>query len=553
MELLKIEGLSFSYPNTAKKSLDNITLSIEKGGFYLLCGYTGSGKTTLLRLLKPETAPFGEKSGEIIYSDIFGETVSPFDIGFVSQDPNEQLVCDKVSQELAFGLENMGLSQKEIRLKTGEAASYFGLADKFNCPVELLSGGEKQLLALAGAVVTNPKLLILDEPTSQLDPITAVSFIDTIKRVNRDFGITVIMAEHRLEDVFSLGDRVIAMDGGRLIACDTPKNVCEKLKDSRLFMGFPSSARIWKDTNSSLSCPVNVREGKAFIKELLGDNIIEYIPDKIERADSSAAIGAKGVWFRYEKNLPDVLKDFSLTVKKGEIFGILGSNGVGKTTLLKVLAGLYRPYKGKIKVLEKDIKDYKRGSLYKNGVALLPQDTKTVFIKNSVKEDFEDILINSGCKKDEAEKKALENAKRFEVTELMQKNPYDLSGGEKQKCALIKLLLTDPEIIMLDEPTKGLDAYSKNKLAELLNTLRVEGKTVIIVTHDIEFAAAVSSRCALLFDGELIAEAQPREFFTANTFYTTAARRIASENIINAVSCCEVSNTVNGFLIKDHE
>jgi len=530
MELLKIEGLSFTYPNSPEKSLDNISLSIEKGGFYLLCGYTGSGKTTLLRLLKPETAPFGEKTGEIIYSEAFGKAVSPLDIGFVSQDPNEQIVTDKVWHELAFGLENMGLPQKEIRLKTGEAASYFGIADKFGSATDSLSGGEKQLL---------------DEPTSQLDPITAMNFIDTIKRVNRDFGITVIIAEHRLEDIFSLADKVIAMDCGRVVCCDTPVNVCRRLKDSRLFMGFPSSARIWRDADPSLDCPVNVKEGKAYIKELLGDRIIEFVPEKTEQNDNPAALSVKGVWFRYEKELPDVLKDFSLTVKKGEIFGILGSNGVGKTTLLKVLAGLIKPYNGKIRIFDKDIGDYKRGSLYKNLVSFLPQDPKTVFIKSTVREDLEDILINCGCKKDEAAKRAQASAEKYEITALLEKNPYDLSGGERQKCALIKLLLTEPEIIMLDEPTKGLDAYSKNRLLELLNGLKNDGKTIIAVTHDIEFAAAVSSRNALLFDGELIAQGEPREFFRANTFYTTAAYRIANENVKNAVFCEEVSRAVN--------
>ncbi|MBQ7638493.1 MAG: ABC transporter ATP-binding protein [Clostridia bacterium] len=551
MELLKIKNLSFTYPNCDKKALDGIDLSIEKGGFYLLCGYTGSGKTTLLKLLKPETAPFGEKTGEIEYSDVFGSEVSPFDIGFVSQDPNEQTVTDKVWHELTFGLENMGLSKKEIRLKTGEAASYFGIAEKFNCSTDSLSGGEKQLLTLAGAVVTNPKLLILDEPTSQLDPITAVSFIDTIRRVNRDFGITVIIAEHRLEDVFSLADRVIAMDAGKKIACDTPENVCSLLKDSRLFMGFPSSARIWRDSGSSGRCPVSVREGKAFIKEIFGEHIAEYVPEKSEINESPEALNVKGVWFRYEKDLPDVLRDFSLSVKKGEIFGILGSNGVGKTTLLKVLAGLNKPYSGKIRVFDKKIEDYKRGALYKSCVALLPQDPKTVFIKSTVREDLEDILINCGAKKDDARKKAEETAAGFGITELLGKNPYDLSGGERQKCAMIKLLLTDPEIIMLDEPTKGLDAYSKNRLIELLNSLKNEGKTIIAVTHDIEFAAAVSSRTALLFDGELIAEGEPREFFKANTFYTTAAYRIANENIKNAVFCSEVCAAVKEYTGKN--
>ena len=547
MDLLTVKDLSFTYPNAASPSLDRVSFTLKRGGFYLLCGYTGCGKTTLLRLLKPELAPHGEKTGEIRYAETFGAPPSPHEIGLVTQDPNEQIITDKVWHELAFNLENMGLSQNEIRVKTGETATYFGLAEKFGASTAALSGGEKQLLSLAAAVVTNPKLLLLDEPTSQLDPITAASFLETLGRINRDFGITVLLAEHRLETVFSMADTVLAMDGGKLLACAPPPTVCEQLRESRLFLGFPSAARLWKALDKTDRCPVNVREGKEMIRGILGDEMRPVSPPAPEENRSEPAVSAKGLWFRYEKEQPDILKGLDLTVRRGEIFSILGANGVGKTTLLRLIAGLSKPYHGKIKLFDKEIAAYKRGSLYKNALAMLPQDPKTVFLKDTVRADLEDILHTQGSKKEEAAAKAAAAAETYGIEPLLDKNPYDLSGGERQKCALVKLLLTEPRLLLLDEPTKGLDAYSKEALAALLRDLKQAGKTALLVTHDVEFAANVSDVCALLFDGALIASGTPHAFLGANTFYTTAAARMAREQLPGAIFVEETAEALGAF------
>ena len=545
MDLLTVKDLSFTYPKTERKTLDGISLRIRRGGFYLLCGYTGCGKTTLLRLLKPELAPFGALTGEIVYGEEFGAPPAPHEIGMVTQDPNEQIVTDKVWHELAFGLENMGLPQQEIRIRTGETAGYFGLTDKFNSPTAALSGGEKQLLSLAAAVITNPKLLLLDEPTSQLDPITAMTFLETLARINRDFGITVILAEHRLEEVFSMADTVLAMDEGRLIACDTPKAVCDKLRESRLFPGFPTAARLWKALGAKGEVPVNVREGKTLMQSVFGGQKRPFAPPEIQEKTAPPLLTAKGLWFRFTKDGPDVLRDLGVTLRQGEIFSILGPNGVGKTTLLHVLAGLKKPYHGKVTLDGKELSAFKRGSLYKNGLALLPQDPKTVFLKDTVKADLEDILVTQGCKKEEAAKKAAEAAARMGVTDLLDRNPFDLSGGERQKCAMTKLLLTEPAVLLLDEPTKGLDAFSKQQFVSLLKTLSAEGKAVLAVTHDIEFAAAVSDTAAMLFDGELLAAGTPHAFFRGNTFYTTAAARMARAHVPGAIHVDEIAAAIS--------
>ena len=541
MELLTVKDLSFTYPNAEKKSLDGVSLTLRRGGFYLLCGYTGCGKTTLLRMLKPELAPFGEKTGEIVYASSFGSPPAPHEIGLVSQDPNEQIVTDKVWHELAFGLENMGKPAAEIRIRTGETASYFGLAEKFGASTQSLSGGEKQLLSLASAVITAPELLLLDEPTSQLDPITAMNFLDTLKRVNRDFGITVLLAEHRLEEVFSLADEVIAMDGGRIIARDTPPAVCGQLRDSRLFMGFPSGARLWKALDAPQECPVNVREGKAMLRGLFGTRALPFQAPPETDVPAQEALSAKGLWFRYSKDGADVLRELNLRVSVGEIFSILGANGVGKTTLLHTLAGLRKPYHGKVRLFGKPIEDVKRASLYRGGIALLPQDPKTVFLKDTVRQDLEDILRTLGHKKEEAAALARKAIEAHQLEPLAEKNPLDLSGGERQKCALIKLLLTEPRVLLLDEPTKGLDAYTKHVLAKLLRELASRGVTVVSVTHDVEFAALISTRCALLFDGELLSTGTPHAFFSGNTFYTTAAARMSRENVPGAIFVEEIA------------
>lgn len=252
------------------------------------------------------------------------------------------------------------------------------------------------------------------------------------------------------------------------------------------------------------------------------------------------AVELKNVWFRYEKDLPDVLRGLTLNVYKGELFCIVGGNGTGKTTMLNVIAGVRKAYRGKIAVGGRQIKEYKKGSLYRENLALLPQDPQTVFIKDKVRDDLLDILTSFDIKKDEREKLVDDVAERLCITHLLDKHPYDLSGGEQQKCAIAKMLLLKPKILLFDEPTKGLDAYSKYQLGELLAELKRSGITIIMVTHDIEFAAENADRCALFFDGELISQGRPDIFFAENNFYTTAASRMARNVFKNAVTCDQV-------------
>ena len=551
MELLQVKNLSFKYPNSEKNALENINFSVDKGSFVLLCGKSGCGKTTLLKMIKKEISPFGEKRGEIFYDnknlDDIDEVTSVSKIGLVGQNPDEQIVTDKVWHELAFGLENLGLETEKIRLRVGEMASYFGIESWYHKNTYELSGGQKQLLNLASVMVTQPEILLLDEPTAQLDPIAASDFILTLQKLNRDFGTTILIAEHRLEDVFPVAEKVAVMDNGKILVYDNPRQVCEKTKNMPIALGFPTASRIWNGLDIDTPCPMTVGEGRNFLSEnfsYLAGSEIKYE----DIAETEIVLEAKKLWFRYEKAMPDVLKGLNLKLRHGEIYSVLGGNGAGKTTALNVIAGLEKAYKGYVKIYGKKISEYKNGSLFHGTLSLLPQNPKNVFIKNTVKEDFVEILKAMGIPKKDYDKLIFEQAESFEITQLLDKHPYDLSGGEQQRCAIAKLMLSNPKILLLDEPTKGMDAYAKNKLRDLLVKLKNMGKTILIVTHDVEFSAQISDICGLIFDGEIISQGNPHEFFSQNNFYTTQASRISREIFKNAVLCEDVIKLCKGSI-----
>ena len=546
MDILQIENLRFRYPDAEKDALDGVSFHVRAGEFVVLCGESGCGKTTLLKMLKRELSPHGEKSGRIVYNGVeqaaLDDRTAACDIGYVLQNPENQVVTDKVWHELAFGLESLGFPTGTIRRRVAEMASYFGIQTWFRQNTGELSGGQKQMLNLASVMVMQPQVLILDEPTSQLDPIAASDFIGTLRKLNRELGLTILLVEHRLEEVFPLADRVMMMEQGRILLYDRPEAVGARLRELRadhpMLAGLPSAVRIFQALEVDAPCPLTVKEGRDFLSEhFLAAGQGERPP--VARREK-IALEMKNVWFRYERDLPDVLRGVTFAAYEGETFCILGGNGTGKTTALSVLAGLNRAYRGRVLIGGKKIGEYKGNTLYRHNVALLPLNPQTVFLKMTVREDFQEIarVMEYG----EEERTALieEIAGKLGITRLLDKHPYDLSGGEQQKAALAKVLLLKPKILLLDEPTKGVDAYSKRNLLSILRELKAEGITIVIVTHDVEFAAAGADRCALFFDGEIISVDTPAAFFANNNFYTTAANRIARHLYRDAVSCEEV-------------
>lgn len=548
MALFNIENLSFTYPGQEKPVLDNISLDINRGEFMVLCGQSGCGKTTLLKTLKNQLRPKGELNGRITYcgKDVtaLDERVSAAEIGFVLQNPENQIVTDRVWHELGFGLESLGADRNFIRRRVSETASFFGMEKLFRAETALLSGGQKQLLSLASVMVMSPKVLLLDEPTSQLDPIAAAEFIGTLNKINKEFGTAIVIAEHRLEELFPICDRAVVMENGRIIADDTPRKVCQGLdKNHPMVCSMPSAVRIYALSGGEGACPLTVKEGRSYLAEN-AKNSIRSLPPKKPDSNTETAVEMKDVWFRYSRKGADILRGVSLKINKGEIYTILGGNGSGKTTTLNVMAALLKAYSGTVRIFGKKITDFGGNSLYRQNISALPQNPSLVFLKDTVKEDFEDICAVCGYDQKESAQIIADTAEKLAITHLLPRHPFDLSGGEQQKCAIAKCLLTKPKILLMDEPTKGIDAFAKNSLSGIIRGLKARGVTVVIVSHDVEFAGEISDRCAMFFDGEIICEDGAAEFFSGNSYYTTAANRITRGFYDNVVTCSQAAELI---------
>lgn len=604
METIRFSNISFRYPLAENDALKNINLSVKESEFMVLCGKSGCGKTTLLRHMKKNMMPYGNLSGDILYRGCdlaeLGDRESTSEIGYVQQNPDNQLVTDKVWHELAFGLESLGCDNYTIKRRVSEMASYFDIQTWFRKDVSKLSGGQKQLLNLASIMAMQPKLLVLDEPTSQLDPIAASEFLRTIYKINRDLGTTVILSEHRLEEAFTMADRVAVMDEGKIVALDSPRRIggflsgrkavgnhgisaepekneskgydndethdragfksCDSAQNCHpMFYGLPTVTKIFHSTLKSAGCgnnltentlksplesPLTIREGRLWIKDMVeksgrvfnsrygkysGLENVEEAEKRKERkyTEGDCVIDISGLWFRYDQRSQDILRDLNLKVEKGELFCILGGNGVGKSTALKAISNVVKVQRGKVSVSGKQ--------------AMLPQNPQALFTEISVEDELmEGIHYEEGSDEDKVGK-VLEMLEIMEISHLRKSHPYDLSGGEQQRLALGKVLLLNPDVILLDEPTKGLDPFFKISLAGIFKKLTAKGKTLLMVSHDIEFCAQYGDKCAMFFDGNIVSQGSPKEFFSGNNFYTTAANKISREYIPEAITWEEVA------------
>lgn len=543
MAHIHIQNLSFSYPGANTPALSDVNLSVAPGEYVLLCGKSGSGKTTLLRHLKTVLAPHGLRSGSVTLDGVPLEQVSPGSqaarIGFVMQDPDDQIVTDKVWHELAFGLENLGCDQKTMRLRVAEMASFFGIQDWFHREVSELSGGQKQLVNLASIMAMQPEVLILDEPTSQLDPIAASDFLGTLKKINRELGTTILITEHRMEDVFPAADRVVVMEQGRITAAGEPREVARQLyeADSPLFSALPAPVRIFFADQRTGSVPLTVREGRQWLRGFFREppRRVSLPPEPEFPAGKVPALEIREGWYRYERNGPDVLRGIGFSVPQGSFFAIVGGNGTGKSTTLKAVCGICKLYRGSVRLFGKELKSYRDG-LFKGNLAMLPQDPKSLFVKQTLREDLAE--MGSG--------KISEIARLCQVEHLLDAHPSDLSGGETQRAALAKVLLSEPKLLLLDEPTKGMDSFFKQSFAALLKKLCRGGMTVVMVSHDIEFCAEHADLVGMFFDGQLLTTDTPRRFFGSNSFYTTAANRMSRGIFQNAVTAADVAVLLEG-------
>lgn len=512
--IIELKQVSFYYPEGVTPALTQIDLAVPAGGFVLVCGPSGSGKSTLLKHMKSSQIPFGKGTGELLFKGKDLETMelgeSARSIGFVGQNPDNQIVTDTVWHELAFGLENLGVPVEEIRKRTAETAQYFGMTEWFRQPVEALSGGQKQMLNLASVMVMQPEVLILDEPTAQMDPIGARRFFHTLKGLQQEIGTTIILSEQRLEEVMPLAQDLVYMENGQIVAQGPVQESLkiladyEKIKNKPLAMetSFPVALRVYIKSREKEeeTVPVSVGQGRQWLS---GKRVVTS-EHKETYEETETVITVQGVDFSYEKG-KKVLEHLDWQVKKGSIYGLLGGNGAGKTTLMKLICGILKPRRGKIKT---------------NGtVRYLVQNPLSIFTEITAEDE-----LAVCCGRD---LKAVEEMlEKMELTEFREQNPLDLSGGQQQRLALGKVLLTKPEILLLDEPTKGMDGGFKVKFGAMLGELKKQGITTVLVSHDMEFCAEYATYCGLMFDREIISFGPTREFFAENVYYTTAAARM---------------------------
>ncbi|WP_304596914.1 ABC transporter ATP-binding protein [Adlercreutzia caecimuris] len=627
MALLALDRVTFAYPGAAAPALDGVSLAFPAGSYTLIAGLSGCGKTTLLRTLKTPLAPAGRWEGVVRCDGVPLAEISLRDqarrIGFVMQEPDAQIVCDSVEAELAFGLENVGAPREVIGLKVAEVASFFGIHPWLHRRTASLSGGQKQLLNLAAVLALGPEVLVLDEPTSQLDPLAADEFLAAVRRVNRELGVTVVMAEHRLEGTLADADQLAVLEDGRVAAAGEPRAVAGRLcaVKSPMAAALPAAVRVWfavegtgsrvgegpsaedgcgstdgrrvgeggcdaaapapagtVSADTSARAPLTVREGRAWLaareRRRAADGAPEGIPsfppgetgaigapggacapapgaENGPKANDLAALRLRDVWFRYEREAPDVLRGFSLDVRAGSVTALIGANGAGKSTVLRAACGLARPYRGSVEVLGQRLR--RRGAAPAAGpVALLPQDPTLLFSRETVCEELADggpdardaEALSSDARSVEtssATASAMAEAVALCALEpLMGAHPLDLSGGERQRVALAKVLLARPRLLLLDEPGKGIDAAFKAELGALLRQVAAEGATVLIATHDLDFCARWADEAALVFDGAVAAAASPCTLLSRADFYTTAASRMARDFIPDAVTVDDI-------------
>lgn len=525
MAIFEIKNLTFTYPMAAAPALKNINLSIQPGDFILIAGPSGSGKSTLLSHLKPAVTPHGQRQGQIFFN---GQELGKISyaqqsrqIGYVFQDPARQIVSDKVWREMAFAPENLGMDRDKMSRLIAESANFFGIEGWFDRDISTLSGGQKQLLNLAAVMVCQPQVLVLDEPTSQLDPVAAAEFLNALSRLNSETGTTIIMTEQRTEQIFAMADKVVFMQEGQITAlCAPGESGLEKSIPTEF---LPTPAAVFRLLRQSGRAPVTVKQGRTWLADLKEKNkfAVTGLAERQPAFSKIMAIEANSLFFRYEKDFRDILADCSIKVPKGCVLSVIGGNGSGKSTLLKVLSGTSKAYYGKVK-----LNDSSR-------CALLPQEASLLFSFDSVIQELQDMTDDKNA--------ISQTAQLCRIDKLAGRNPYDLSAGQRQRTALAKVILSGADILLLDEVTAGMDGVFKKELGEIFRRLTSEGKTIILVSHDIEFCAEHSDLVAMMFNGQLTKRYSPQAFFSSNNFYTTAAARMAKGILDGVVSVKDVT------------
>ncbi|NMC61099.1 MAG: ABC transporter ATP-binding protein [Candidatus Methanofastidiosa archaeon] len=525
--MIRFKDFSFFYPDSLKPSLDRINVKIEEGEFLVISGPSGGGKSTFLRSINGLIPNFygGKISGEVL---VHGRNASETPtnqmselVGMVFQDPENQLISNHVEREIAFGMENLCFPNDLMKKRIEEALDAVNISRLRNRITSELSGGQKQKVAIASALAMHPSILLLDEPTSELDPRSAEEVLNVIEKINDELGLTILLVEHRLERVIHHVDRILMIDGGKLIYDGSPRNIkSEHIENWKV--GLPPVTRLSLNFKDRLNngIPLTVKEARLSLKGVLSNpkNKISW-----ERKNSSDRISfsMEKVFFSYDGE-KDVLKNISLNVYEGDMIALMGKNASGKTTLVKLMNGLIKQRKGKVLLFGKKIGDYSIDDLIKK-VGIVFQDPNLHLFNDTVQEEVAFVLRNLEMEEKLIDKKVEEILRRFKIYQYRNIYPHDLSGGERQRVALASVLVSEPEILILDEPTRGMDYYLKR---ELISYLREKAKTVIMVTHDVETAAEFADRVILLSEGNIISDGNKRDVLSKALLFSPQINRL---------------------------
>jgi len=534
--MIEFNDFSFFYPDAKSPSLDNINVQISEGEFLVITGPSGGGKSTFLRSINGLIPNFygGKISGEVI---VHGKNASETPtnqmselVGMVFQDPENQLISSRVEREIAFGMENLCFPESLMKKRIEEALDAVNISRLRNRITSELSGGQKQKVAIASALSMHPSILLLDEPTSELDPRSAEEVLNVIEKINDELGLTILLVEHRLERVIHHVDRMLLIDDGKLLYDGSPR----KIKSAHIEnwkVGLPPVTRLslhFKDRLTN-GLPLTVKEARLSLKDVLS-NPGKNVTWSKKESSGKICLSMEKVYFSYDGE-KDVLKNVSFNVYEGDMIALMGKNASGKTTLVKLMNGLVKQRKGKVLLFGKKISDYSLDDLIQK-VGIVFQDPNLHLFNDTVEEEVAFVLRNLEMDQKTIDKKVSDILKRFKIYEYRNSYPHDLSGGQRQRVALASVLVSEPEVLILDEPTRGMDYYLKQ---ELISFLREKSKTVIMITHDVETAAEFADRVVLLSEGNIISDGNKRDVLSKALLFSPQINRLVQPYAKNGI------------------
>jgi energy-coupling factor transport system ATP-binding protein len=524
--VITFDNFSYTYPNATQPAVRNVSIQLRPSSFTLVVGKSGAGKSTFLRCINGLVPHFtgGHVEGRLRVFDLDPIAVGPQtmsqQVGFVLQDPEAQFVMDTVEDEIAFALENAALPRPDMRLRVEETLDLLDLEPLRNRKLETLSGGERQRVAIASVLALRPRLLILDEPTSQLDPKSAEDVLNALTRLNSDLGLTILLSEHRLERVLPFVDAIIELAQSDDAARDSNARIGSPREMLASLDWVPPVTALAKELRWH-PLPVTVKEGRAFSVEWMRTQTTSEVDSRSKTISAQPLIELSQIEAAYDQQ--NVLKNVSLNVNAGEVVVVLGRNGSGKTTLLKCMVGLHKPKRGEIRIEGKNISHQTTSQICKH-IGYLPQDPNVLLFSDTAYDELALTLRNH--RESVSESRVLEMLTALGLSDKAKTYPRDLSSGERQRVAFGAIAITMPKALLLDEPTRGLDYAAKKTLVSMLRKWQTAGTAIVLVTHDVEFAAEIATQVVVLSHGEVISEGDPKNVLGTSPIFAPQIARL---------------------------